>query len=1021
MVTTAMAQTVVTTINTAKYYTLECRSGAAHSTTRFISDNGTVINGQSSSSTFFVFEDGETEGTYYIKSYTSGRYINCDKDFKLSASETKSTAWVLGTVGETVTFKCPGETKYLNNNGTACADGTITNLQANNHPTGPTEGNACSTWALKEYDPTVLPGLLVGTQYMWRSEKQTAPVGEFKKLRVTFLQNTNNDWPAGFPCVAIAEFYLYDKNGVAVPLTENDFSSNATHVGEGSIAALCNGVTTGAGDAYDWYWHSQWGGTPNPYGYHYLEIDLDGVPEGTDLSEFSFGWVTRRSQASPTEIVISTGASSNEAAENANTELYKPELSTEGNVKVYKIQSVRSKKYITYTFNNKQPNQQNNAAQKSAYWYFTEGADGKVVMHNLATEQVLGNDLNMSTSGEWNLLPAKYRPGIVITQNDYSGSCIDEQDSGTTIGNWSHNDSDNEGTTWLFMEVDADLAVSELQKKKIVSIGEPVTEVTDGWYVLNNVGRRNIVSQEVNDWKMRATGNVSAGQSAGTKAGYLFKITKNGEYYNIMSGNGRYFKLGHNTASTSNEPVNIEIGLIDAVDADGNKNDNVFYIYDKVNGRAADGQETGNRFVGWSTSVPTNIGGNDSYKLLPVELTDGVEYVYDYYLNGAKISTETFVNTEFSGLDKYDFVESANVPTGTAVRGTYRVDITDSLPFDYFNNVTSVLKWYFLKMHPNQFGYIQDDDNDFLPYAPLSALPNDATRYNYAWAFIGNPIDGFKVVNHVTGKAISSTGDGDATTTDVANATQWLPKTSEMTGESYFALQYPTNSNYLNANDPNGRLQHWTDADSGSTLMLEEVADNCQYELTDMAGNVYTGQFTYRHSLANDIVLTGAYGYSFVDSKYNEGTWSSKINFAYPVSKVDGATNETLLSINNKYIRRVGDNIKVQTTDVAAVDANCLWAIYPVFNEGAFTFEILNIVTGKYLYTSAEEGKHNTEGTVALNNTSTKFIVASDNDLKVADKNLYLSINSPGQDTDVYLGLHGNVHGGTNILNVTTI
>ena len=160
MVITTMAQTVVTTINTAKYYTLECCSGAAHSTTRFISDDGEVINGQSSSSTFFVFEDGETEGTYYIKSYTSGRYINCDADFKLSASETKSTAWVLGTVGQTVTFKYPDATRYLNNVNTSCDDGTITYLQANNHPSGPTSSNACSTWELKEYesvDPLFTP------------------------------------------------------------------------------------------------------------------------------------------------------------------------------------------------------------------------------------------------------------------------------------------------------------------------------------------------------------------------------------------------------------------------------------------------------------------------------------------------------------------------------------------------------------------------------------------------------------------------------------------------------------------------------------------------------------------------------------------------------------------------------------------------------------------------------------------------------------------------------------------------
>jgi len=144
------AQTVVTAINTEKVYTLECMSGAAHSTTRFIADNGTTINGQSGTSTFFCFEDGETEGTYYIKSVESSKYLNSDGT-NIFASTTKSTAWVLGTVGEAVTFKVPETTMYLNNNGTACTDGTVTNLKANNHTNGPSPSNACSTWQLCEY------------------------------------------------------------------------------------------------------------------------------------------------------------------------------------------------------------------------------------------------------------------------------------------------------------------------------------------------------------------------------------------------------------------------------------------------------------------------------------------------------------------------------------------------------------------------------------------------------------------------------------------------------------------------------------------------------------------------------------------------------------------------------------------------------------------------------------------------------------------------------------------------------
>ena len=141
----AMAQT--TTIDVAKTYTLECQSGASHSTTRFIGVTDGVINGQSATGAEITFEAAE-EGSYYIK--VGDKYINHDGT-AISASAEASTAWVLGTVNNLVTFKVPETTLYLNNNGSDCTDGTVTNLKGNNHASGPTTNNACSTWAMVEY------------------------------------------------------------------------------------------------------------------------------------------------------------------------------------------------------------------------------------------------------------------------------------------------------------------------------------------------------------------------------------------------------------------------------------------------------------------------------------------------------------------------------------------------------------------------------------------------------------------------------------------------------------------------------------------------------------------------------------------------------------------------------------------------------------------------------------------------------------------------------------------------------
>ena len=148
-------------------------------------------------------------------------------------------------------------------------------------------------------------------QYRFTSPKLTAPEG-FTTLRLTFLANSNNEKPAGYPCVALSEFYLYDKNGNSVQLSASNFRSNATlnDATEGSVDALFDGTVSGDINAYKWYWHSEW--RTNVGDYHYMEINVAEL--NADLSEFSFGYVTRRENGSPSEILVTTGSSTEDVA-----------------------------------------------------------------------------------------------------------------------------------------------------------------------------------------------------------------------------------------------------------------------------------------------------------------------------------------------------------------------------------------------------------------------------------------------------------------------------------------------------------------------------------------------------------------------------------------------------------------------------------------------------------------------------------------------------------------------------------
>ena len=135
-------------------YFMKCISAEAHNTTPYIGDDGTTINGRQSSRLALIKFEPAEEGKYYIKSVTSGNYINYTDANGVAKSTTEKTAWTLGAMGvngKTYYHFQKGDTKrYLNNNG-GSSSGEVQNLQLKDH-INPEIGsnNACSLWDLIE-------------------------------------------------------------------------------------------------------------------------------------------------------------------------------------------------------------------------------------------------------------------------------------------------------------------------------------------------------------------------------------------------------------------------------------------------------------------------------------------------------------------------------------------------------------------------------------------------------------------------------------------------------------------------------------------------------------------------------------------------------------------------------------------------------------------------------------------------------------------------------------------------------
>lgn len=160
-------------------------------------------------------------------------------------------------------------------------------------------GTTASAETIKLTTSNGLPGQLNGKQYTFESEALTVQK-PFKYMRLTFFDTyghkTNAD---NFKFVCLSEFYLLKEDGTEIPLTVDNFSTNARETtGEGPITNICDDNT-----GSDNYWHSSWSSAIGEY--HYLQIAL---PESMDpISTYKLKWITRNQNNAPISLAVTTG------------------------------------------------------------------------------------------------------------------------------------------------------------------------------------------------------------------------------------------------------------------------------------------------------------------------------------------------------------------------------------------------------------------------------------------------------------------------------------------------------------------------------------------------------------------------------------------------------------------------------------------------------------------------------------------------------------------------------------------
>ena len=242
------------------------------------------------------------------------------------------------------------------------------------------------------------------------------------------------------------------------------------------------------------------------------------------------------------------------------------------------------------------------------------------------------------------------------------------------------------------------------------------------------------------------------------------------------------------------------------------------------------------------------------------------EIVYNYQYNGVTVKTVTHEITEGGSYPSEDLGLYAagyeGAPTGTVTAaGEFTITVTvdeAAYPFEFAATYAEIgNKWYNLIMHSNwntgdaaarYRTYVGGNNGETLAWGTQRSLTNPED--DYFWAFVGDPINGFSVVNRGAGEGyiLSSNGTANPLLKEVATLPEGYNTTWNIATRKYnvseegdyilegawFCLKH-TNGQYMNANAGNGNVAFWTDNDNGSGILavkpleINEAADVATY------------------------------------------------------------------------------------------------------------------------------------------------------------------------------------------------
>ena len=198
---------------------------------------------------------------------------------------------------------------------------------------------------------------------------------------------------------------------------------------------------------------------------------------------------------------------------------------------------------------------------------------------------------------------------------------------------------------------------------------------------------------------------------------------------------------------------------------------------------------------------------------------------------------------------------AGNVTAGGTESATFAA--TWNGPLDYSSDLANA-KWYLMTL-----GY-QDNHKQVFRYSASNAtinLPTDNYTFTYSskdqFAFVGNPVDGFQVINRSAGNprlVANANGSGNPSFAnspssaqsdrwDIYNVTVGPASSITVPGDKRFGLNlHGNNAKKLNRNGASYNVVYWSNHDNGSTFTVSQ-ADLPSLALHEFDGKTYASLY----------------------------------------------------------------------------------------------------------------------------------------------------------------------------------